>query len=99
MVQRVVVIGGGSAGFLAAISLKIKIPDLDVSVVRSKDMGVIGAHAGAVNAVLASPSSNSLYSAGDDGLLKSWKLPVNPVDAMTLPISSRMRFTSDKPIS
>jgi tryptophan halogenase len=42
MIQRVLVLGGGSAGFLAAISLKIKIPDLRVTVVRSKDMGVIG---------------------------------------------------------
>jgi tryptophan halogenase len=42
MIKRVLVLGGGSAGFLAAISLKMKIPDLDVVVVRSKDMGVIG---------------------------------------------------------
>jgi tryptophan halogenase len=42
MIERVLVLGGGSAGFLAAISLKIKIPDLQVTVVRSKEMGVIG---------------------------------------------------------
>jgi tryptophan halogenase len=42
MIKRVVVLGGGSAGFLAAISLKMKIPDLEVTVVRSKEMGVIG---------------------------------------------------------
>jgi tryptophan halogenase len=42
MIQRILVLGGGSAGFLAAISLKIKLPDLQVSVVRSKEMGVIG---------------------------------------------------------
>jgi tryptophan halogenase len=42
MITRVLVLGGGSAGFLAAISLKIKIPDLQVSVVRSQAMGVIG---------------------------------------------------------
>jgi tryptophan 7-halogenase len=42
MIQRVLVLGGGSAGFLAAISLKIKLPDLHVSVIRSKAMGVIG---------------------------------------------------------
>jgi len=42
MIDRILVIGGGSAGFLAAISLKIKLPNLDISVVRSKDMGVIG---------------------------------------------------------
>jgi tryptophan halogenase len=42
MIQRILVLGGGSAGFLAAISLKMKIPDLEVTVVRSKGMGVIG---------------------------------------------------------
>jgi tryptophan halogenase len=42
MVQRILVVGGGSAGFLVAISLKVKLPDLQVSVVRSKDLGVIG---------------------------------------------------------
>src|SRR5437899_2052020 len=42
MIQRILVLGGGSAGFLAAISLKIKLPDLQVSVVRSTAMGVIG---------------------------------------------------------
>src|SRR5438876_8858557 len=42
MIQRIVVVGGGSAGFLAAISLKIKLPDLQVTVVRSQAMGVIG---------------------------------------------------------
>jgi tryptophan 7-halogenase len=42
MIQRVLVLGGGSAGFLAAISLKIKLPDLQVSIVRSTTMGVIG---------------------------------------------------------
>jgi tryptophan halogenase len=42
MIQRVLVLGGGSAGFLAAISLKMKIPALDVTVVRSSHMGVIG---------------------------------------------------------
>jgi tryptophan halogenase len=42
MIQRILVLGGGSAGFLAAISLKMKIPDLQVSVIRSKAIGVIG---------------------------------------------------------
>jgi tryptophan halogenase len=42
MIHHVLVLGGGSAGFLAAISLKMKLPDLRVTVVRSKAMGVIG---------------------------------------------------------
>ena len=42
MIQRILVLGGGSAGFIAAISLKIKIPDLAVHVLRSKELGIIG---------------------------------------------------------
>src|SRR5690348_2245540 len=41
-VKRIVVVGGGSAGFLAAITLKARMPHLDVAVVRSKEIGVIG---------------------------------------------------------
>ena len=41
-VNRVVVLGGGSAGFLAAMALKKELPDLQVVVLRSKAMGVIG---------------------------------------------------------
>jgi tryptophan halogenase len=42
MVRKVVVVGGGSAGFLAALGLKVKMPDLVVRVIRSKDIGIIG---------------------------------------------------------
>ena len=42
MIKNVLVLGAGSAGLLAAISLKRKIPQLSVRVVRSPDIGVIG---------------------------------------------------------
>jgi tryptophan 7-halogenase len=42
MIKNVIVLGGGSAGFVAAIALKRKLPSLQVRVVRSKDIGVIG---------------------------------------------------------
>lgn len=41
MTNKVIVLGGGSAGFLAALSLKVRIPDLAVTVIRSKDIGII----------------------------------------------------------
>jgi tryptophan halogenase len=42
MIQDIVVLGGGSAGFIAAITLKKKLPEMRVRVVRSPDIGVIG---------------------------------------------------------
>ncbi|MDB5309423.1 MAG: hypothetical protein JWO38_3625 [Gemmataceae bacterium] len=42
MIRDVLVLGGGSAGFLAALALKVKLPELGVTVVRSKEIGVIG---------------------------------------------------------
>ena len=42
VVRSVIVLGGGSAGFMAAITLKRKLPELKVRVIRSPDIGVIG---------------------------------------------------------
>jgi tryptophan halogenase len=41
-ITRVLVLGGGTAGLLAALTLKRKLPQLEVEVVRSVEMGVIG---------------------------------------------------------
>ena len=42
MISSILVLGSGSAGLLAAISLKLKIPQLKVTVVRSPEIGTIG---------------------------------------------------------
>src|SRR5258708_24519455 len=42
MISSVVVLGGGSAGLLAALTLKRKLPQLALRVIRSADIGVIG---------------------------------------------------------
>ena len=42
MISSIVVLGGGSAGLLAALTLKRKLPQLGVQVIRSADIGVIG---------------------------------------------------------
>ena len=42
MIQKIVVLGGGSAGLLAALSLKARLPQLSVSVVHSREIGIIG---------------------------------------------------------
>lgn len=42
MVRRIVVLGGGTAGLVAALTLRIKLPELHVRVIRSPDIGVIG---------------------------------------------------------
>ena len=41
-ISSVVVLGAGSAGFMAALTLKCKLPHLSIRVVRSPDIGVIG---------------------------------------------------------
>jgi tryptophan halogenase len=42
MINRILVLGGGSAGFLAAVTVKHRLPHLRVLVLRSKDIGIIG---------------------------------------------------------
>jgi tryptophan halogenase len=42
MIHDIVVLGAGSAGLLAAVTLKRKLPDLRVTVVRSPEIGTIG---------------------------------------------------------
>ena len=42
LIKDLVILGGGSAGFIAAITLKKKLPELRVRVIRSPDIGVIG---------------------------------------------------------
>lgn len=42
MIQKVIVLGSGSAGLLAALTVKRKIPQLEVEVVRDPDLGIIG---------------------------------------------------------
>jgi tryptophan halogenase len=42
MIRQVVVLGGGSAGLLAALSLKSRLPQLTVRVVHSREIGIIG---------------------------------------------------------
>ena len=42
LIRDVLVLGSGSAGLMAALTLKRKLPDLRVRVVRSPALGVIG---------------------------------------------------------
>jgi tryptophan 7-halogenase len=42
MIKNVLVVGSGSAGLIAALSLKKKLPRLEVTIVRSPEIGVIG---------------------------------------------------------
>ncbi|MEO7100075.1 MAG: tryptophan 7-halogenase [Luteolibacter sp.] len=42
MIKDVIVVGSGSAGLLVALSLKRKIPELNIRIVRSPEIGVIG---------------------------------------------------------
>ena len=51
VIKRVLVLGAGSAGFLAALTLKVKVPGLQVTVLRSKDIGIIGVGEGTTGTV------------------------------------------------
>ena len=51
MIQNVLILGAGSAGLLAAITIKRKLPSLAVSVVRSSELGVIGVGEGTTPAL------------------------------------------------
>lgn len=51
LVRKALVVGGGSAGFLTALTLKIKIPDLEVRVLRSPEIGIIGVGEGTTPAL------------------------------------------------
>ena len=41
-IQKLAVVGGGSAGFVAALVIKTKFPNMQVDVIRSKKIGIIG---------------------------------------------------------
>ncbi len=49
MIREVIVLGGGTAGFLSALTLKIKLPHLRIRVVRSKEIGIIGVGEGSTS--------------------------------------------------
>src|SRR5687767_6013985 len=49
--SKVIVLGGGSAGFMAALALKLKVPQLDVRVIHSSDLGIIGVGEGSTVAL------------------------------------------------
>lgn len=47
-ISRVVVLGGGTAGLFTALAIKRHLPDIQISVVRSTKMGVIGVGEGTI---------------------------------------------------
>jgi tryptophan 7-halogenase len=58
-IQSVLVLGGGSAGLLAALTLKRRLPKLAVTMVRSSSLGVIGVGEGST-AILPTHLFNNL---------------------------------------
>lgn len=51
-IKKIVVLGGGTAGFLSAIALNRSLPDIDVVIVRSTKMGVVGVGEGTIPSVV-----------------------------------------------
>lgn len=48
MTKKIVVVGGGTAGWLTALSVKKAYSDFDVTVIESKEIGILGAGEGSV---------------------------------------------------
>lgn len=49
MIREVIVLGGGTAGFVSALTIKIKLPHLRVRVIRSREIGIIGVGEGSTS--------------------------------------------------
>lgn len=52
LAKRIVVLGGGSAGFLAAVAIAKKLPEVELTIVRSTKIGVIGVGEGTIPSVV-----------------------------------------------
>ena len=50
-VNKILILGGGSAGFIAAATLKAKLPSLKIELIRSPQIGIIGVGEGTTAAV------------------------------------------------
>jgi tryptophan 7-halogenase len=78
MIQQVIVLGGGSAGFLAAMTLKRRLPELTVTVILSRELGIIGV---GESTTVAIPNHLHGYLGIDPGefhrrVMPSWKLGI-----------------------
>jgi tryptophan 7-halogenase len=58
MIHRIVILGGGSAGFMSALALQARLPQLEITILRSPEIGIIGVGEGTT-----SPVPQHLHSA------------------------------------
>jgi hypothetical protein len=65
VVKSILILGGGSAGLLSAITLKGRLPSMPVTVLRSKDIGIIGVGEGTTVGVTSHLHSYLGIDAGD----------------------------------
>ena len=99
MVRKVIVVGGGSAGFMAALALRVKLPEIAVAVIRSKDIGIIGVGEGST--VPLTEFLHGFLRADPRALLKiaqpTWKLGIKfiwgPRGHFYYPFGPQMDFT------
>jgi tryptophan halogenase len=47
-IKNIVIVGGGTAGWMTALFVKMKMPDFNVTVIESEDIGILGAGEGTV---------------------------------------------------
>ena len=78
MIHRITVLGGGSAGFLSALAIKSPLPQLDVTILRSPDIGIIGVGEGTTMSVPYHLHRNLNLDAGElhRRVKATWKLGI-----------------------
>ena len=78
MINKIVVLGGGSAGFLSALAINARLPQLDVTILRSPDIGIIGVGEGTTISVPDHLHCNLQIDPGDlhRNIKATWKLGI-----------------------
>jgi tryptophan halogenase len=73
MTKNIVVVGGGTAGWLTALTAKKKYPKLNVTVIESKDIGILGAGEGSTPYL---PAFLKTLNIGIEDLVKNCDLTI-----------------------
>ncbi len=101
-VDKIVVMGGGTAGFMAAVTLKAKVPGVRVVVLRSKEIGIIGVGEGSgpplgvfLHTFLGLPFVDFVRATRPGIKLGTW-FRWGPRDHFVFPFGTNMEYRVDR---